>query len=168
MDRKQKYEAWKQQHETLWQFFMFMLMGCVTTIVDLGSFALFNFWIYVPFRDRSFSWWLIDYTVEKGGMTAFLSFASSSALSETVSFFVQRKTTFNANNNVAKSAVMYAVLIILVYFLQLYMPTLTRVPLVKLFGEATGDMLAKMFNSTMSMLIQFPVCKWVIMRRVET
>lgn len=166
-DKKQtRFYKWKQEHETLWQFIMFAMMGCFTTIVELGSFAVFNFWIFIPFRNREFSWWLIDYSVENGGMTAFLAIAISFAISQIFNFYMQRKTTFKANNNAVLSAIMYAIMIILVYFLQLYIPTLIRVPIVKVFGATFGDLLVKMISMTSSMLIQFPISKWVIMRRL--
>ena len=156
---------WKERHKTAWQFIMFMLMGCFTSVVDFGTFALMNFWILIPFRDRSFSWWLIDYSIENGGMTAFLSYATSFAVSQTFNFFLQRKTTFKANNNVAKSAVMYAVMVLLVYVLQLYVPTLIRAPIAAAIGVTLGDALVKIINMSSSMLIQFPISKWIIMRR---
>lgn len=162
---KTGFTRWKQEHEGLWQFVIFMLMSGITTVVDLGTFALCNFWIFASYRDRTFSWWLIDYTAKNGGLTAFLAFAVSFAVSQTFNFFLQRKTTFKANNNVARSALMYAVMVILVYFLQLYIPTLIREPIVLLIGATLGDLAVKMINMTISMLIQFPANKWLIMRK---
>ena len=164
-NRRERFALWRQKHETAWQFIMFMLMSCITTVVDLGSFALFNFYIFLPFRDRSFSWWIIDYSIANGGQTAFFAFACSFAISQSFNFVLQRKTTFKANNNVAASAVMYAAMVIIVYFLQLYIPTLIRAPIAAFLGATIGDLLVKMINMTISMLIQFPVNKWVIMRR---
>jgi len=161
----ERFNKWKEKHETAWQFIMFNLMGSFTTIVDMGSFALFNFWIFTPYRDIAFSWWLIDYSVANGGLTAFLAFASSYAISQTFGFFIQRKTTFKANNNVAKSAVMYAVMVIIVYIIQLYIPTVVRASFVELMGNVIGDLAVKVLNMLISMLIKFPVNKWVIMRK---
>ena len=56
-------------------------------------------------------------------------------------------------------------MVILVYFLQLYLPTLLRAPIVSVIGATLGDLLVKMINMTVSMLIQFPANKWLIMRR---
>ena len=161
----ERFNKWKEKHETAWQFIMFNLMGSFTTIVDMGSFALFNFWIFTPYRDIAFSWWLIDYSVANGGLTAFLAFASSYAISQTFAFFIQRKTTFKANNNVAKSAAMYAVMVIIVYIIQLYIPTVVRASFVGLLGNVIGDLAVKVLNMAISMLIQFPVNKWVIMKK---
>jgi len=165
-NKKERFSRWKERHEALWQFIMFALVGCITSVVDLGSFALFNFWIFTPYRQQAFSWWLIDYSLENGGKTAFLAFACSNAISQTFNFFMQRKATFKATNNVAKSAVMYVIMVALVYVLQLYLPTLIRVPVVGLFGEVFGDILVKMSTMTLSFLITFPINKWVIMRKV--
>ncbi len=164
-DEKQNgFTRWKEKHASLWQFVMFMLMSGITTLVDFGVFALFNFWLLAPLRDRAFSWWMLDYSVESGGMTAFLAFAISFAVSQTFNFFLQRKTTFKATNNVLRSGILYAVMVIAVYFLQLYLPTLIRGPIVALLGVVLGDFAVKGINMTVSMLIQFPINKWVIMR----
>jgi len=165
-DAEQKsFALWKEKHETLWQFIMFALMGLITTVVDFGSFALFNFWIFVRFRNQPFSWWLIDYSIPNGGLTAFLSFACSYALAQTFNFFLQRKATFKSNNNVARSAIMYAIMNICVYVLQLYLPTLIRAPIAMALGPVFGDIVVKTINMTSSMLIQFPLSKWLIMKR---
>jgi putative flippase GtrA len=142
-----------------------MAASLVATAVDLGSFALFNFWVFRAYAQQPFTFWLVDYSVANGGLCAFLAFALSFALSQTVNFFVQRKATFKANNNPLLSGIMYAVMVVAVYALQLYLPTLIRVPIISRIGETWGDLLLKMINMTVSMLIQFPMLKFVIMRK---
>ena len=165
VDGQGHFDIWKQQHETVWQFIMFMLMSGITTLVDLESFALFNFLAFALIRDREFSFWLIDYSLENGGQTAFFALACSFTISQTFNFFLQRKTTFKAENSMAKSAAMYVVMVIVVYFLQLYLPTLIRAPIAGALGAALGDIVVKMINMTVSMLIQFFANKWLIMKR---
>lgn len=140
-------------------------MSGITTLVDLGSFALFNFWLLTPYRGRAFYWGPFQYSIESGGLTAFGAFAASFAISQTFNFFLQRKTTFQATNNVAASAVLYALMVVGVYFLQMYLPTLLRAPLASLIGAAAGDIAMKVVNMAVSMLIQFPMNKYVIMRK---
>ncbi|MEN6595099.1 MAG: GtrA family protein [Clostridiaceae bacterium] len=156
---------WKAQNAGLWQFIMFIMMSGVTTLVDLGTFVLFNFWLLAPYREQAFFWGPFRYSVQSGGLTAFGAFAASFAVSQTFNFFLQRKTTFKANTNVALSAVMYAVMVIGVYALQLYLPVIMRAQIVVLLGTAMGDVAMKLINMTISMLIQFPMNKYVIMRR---
>jgi putative flippase GtrA len=142
-----------------------MLMSGVTTLVDIGTFALLNFWILVPYRATPFFWGPFCYGVESGGLTAFGAFAVSFAVSQTFNFFLQRKTTFKANNNAVISAILYAVMVIGVYFVQLFLPTLLRAPLAAVIGVTFGDLAMKLINMTVSMLIQFPLNKYVIMRK---
>lgn len=158
-------KIWKKAHPGFWQFILFSLMSGFTTLVDLGSFALLNFWLLTPFSGQAFLWGPFQYSVESGGLTAFIAFAASFAISQTFNFFLQRKTTFKANNNVAASAAMYVFMILGIYVLQLYLPTLLRAPIVGLIGATAGDLAMKLVNMTVSMLIQFPVNKYVIMRK---
>ena len=160
-----RFILWKEQHETMWQFVMYITLSSLTTIVELGSFAMFNFCIFVSFRDLYFNWWLLDYSVENGGVTGFLATTGSFVVAQIFNFFLHRKTTFKANNSLAKSAIMYSVLVILVFFLQIYLPTLIRVPITHMLGMTIGDLLVKMLSMTATMLIQFSASKWLIMRR---
>ena len=158
------FNRWKESHAGLWQFLLFMLMSGITTLVDLGTFSLFNFWLLRPYSTTPFVWGPFCYEVESGGLTAFGAFAISFAVSQTFNFFLQRKTTFKANNNAVISAILYAIMVIGVYFVQLFLPTLLRAPLVALIGVTLGDLAMKLLNMTVSMLIQFPLNKYVIMR----
>ena len=160
-----RFALWRKNHKDLWQFIMYALVGCLVSAVELSSFAILNFWVFAGYRDKTFSWWLINYTLADGGLTAFLAYAGSFAIAQTCSFVVQRKATFKANNNAAKSAVMFIVLILLLYCFQLYLPTVIREPIAGAIGEALGDLVTKMIVMFCTMLIQFPLSKWVIMKR---
>ena len=159
-----QFQEWKSKHQTLWQFVMFTLMSCITTVVDFGSFALFNYLVFTSLKTQPFSWWIINYSIADGGLCAFLAFALSFAISQTFNFFLQRKTTFKANNNVLYSGIMYAVMVIGVYFLQLWVPSMLQAGIAAAVGAALGAAVVKFINMTISMLIQFPMNKWVIMR----
>jgi len=158
------FQAWKARHAGLWQFVMFTLMSMITTLVDLGSFSLFNYLVFARLRDRPFVWWIISYGVDDGGLCAFLAFALSFAISQTFNFFLQRKTTFKANNNVLWSGVMYAVMVIAVYLLQILVPSWILAGVAAIVGLAFGAIIVKFVNMSLSMLIQFPMNKYVIMR----
>jgi putative flippase GtrA len=161
---KTTFEKWKNNHRGLWQFVLFLLMSGITTIVDFSTYLLFNFWIFKAVNDTPFHFLIIHYSVEDGGLAAFYAFAFSFAISQTFNFFLQRKTTFKADNNVLRSGILYAVMVIGVYFLQLYIPSLIQGSLSLAFGMIAGGMIMKMINMTISMIIQFPMNKYVIMR----
>lgn len=168
-----QFQVWKTQHQTLWQFLMFTLMSSITTVVDFGSFALFNYLVFASLKAQPFTWWIINYSIADGGLCAFLAFALSFAISQTFNFFLQRKTTFKANNNVLYSGIMYATMVIGVYFFQLWVPSVIQSGIATAIGATLGATVVKFINMTISMLIQFPINKWVIMRnndgkRLET
>jgi len=156
------------QKKTLWQFIKFTFLSLITTVVDLGTFSLFNYLIFTRLADVPFAWWLLDYGVEDGGLCAFLSFSLSFVVSQTFNFFLQRKVTFGATGNLLKSGILYAVMVLAVFALGVWIPTLIRSPLALLVGTAWADFLVKNVNMTLSFAIQFPMNKWVIMREQKT
>lgn len=157
--------AFKERHEALWELASFWLMGGVATVVDLGVFALCSYVLFRPLATDGVSWWLFDYSVENGGLAALLSFAASFAVSQTVNFFVQRKVTFAATNNVAASAVMYTVMVLGVYVFVMWLPTVIGAPVYAWLGAGAGAIAVKLICQFASFLIQFPINKWVIMRK---
>lgn len=154
----------KEKAQIWWEVIVFYLMSGITTVVDLAAFAAFNYLVFASFREVPFHWWLLDYGVESGGLCAMLSMASSFAVSQTVNFFLQRKVTFGASNNVLYSAVMYAIMVVAVFFLVLWLPTVILVPMTVWLGAA-APMVVKLITQFVSALIQFPINKWVIMRK---
>jgi len=159
-----KSNALKQKKKTLWQFIVFSLLSFVTTLVDLGSFSLFNYLIFVPLKTESFHFWVFNYDVAAGGLCAFLAFALSFVISQTFNFFIQRKVTFSANNNLWFSGMMYILMVLFVFFLSLWVPQLFRESLANIVGDNWADFILKNLNMTISFMIQFPMNKWVIMR----
>lgn len=157
--------AFKAKAQTLWEFIMFLLVGGVTSLVDLGVFSLCNYLIFSAYRGIPFRWWLLDYGPENGGLCAFLSFAVSFAVAQAVNFFLQRKATFGATNDVRKSAILYAVMVVGVYFFILWLPTLIGAPIYAWLGAGLGAIALKLLSQLLSALIQFPINKWVIMRK---
>lgn len=154
----------REKRPTLYQLLSFWLLGGVAMAVDLLAFALFQYWLFAGLKDVGASWWLFDYGVQNGGLCALLSLACSFALSQTVNFFVQRKATFHARNHALKSGILYALMVVLTYFFILWLPTLYIDRLYALAGERLGALLSKLTTQLISLAIQFPLNKWVIMK----
>lgn len=165
MHNTQEKQNFTEKHQTVWEFIKFILMSCITTVVDLGVFSILNYWVLVSLRDIGVSWWLFDYRVENGGLCALLALAISFAISQTVNFFIQRKVTFGATNNKIYSAIMYAIMVVVVYFFTLWLPTLFIEPLYALVGANWGGIITKFVCMAISFAIQFPMNKWVIMKK---
>lgn len=157
----------KDKHPVFYQFLSFAALGGVVTVVDFAVFSLCRYLIYLPFLDTPFHFWLFDYGKEAGGLCAFLSFVTSFVLAQIVSFIMQRRVTFKANNNTAASAAMFTVLILFIFWVNLVLPTVTVPFLSRFMGADLAAFLGKSMNMTLSMLIEFPVDKFIIMRRKE-
>ena len=157
----------KEKHPVFYQFLSFAALGGVVTVVDFAVFSLCRYLVYLPFLDTHFHFWLFDYGLDAGGLCAFLSFVTSFVLAQIVSFIMQRRVTFKANNNTAASAAMFTVLILFIFWVNLVLPTVTVPFLSRFMGAGLAALLGKSMNMTLSMLIEFPVDKFIIMRRKE-
>lgn len=157
----------RDKHPVLYQFLSFAALGGVVTVVDFAVFSLCRYLIYRPFLETPFRFWLFDYGADAGGLCAFLSFVTSFVLAQIVSFIMQRRVTFKANNNTVASAAMFTVLILFIFWVNLVLPTVTVPFLSRFMGADLAAFLGKSMNMTLSMLIEFPVDKYIIMRRKE-
>jgi len=146
------------------QFIVFILMSSITSVVEYATFALGAFVLFKTFQNVPFSWWLIDYPLESGGLGNFLSFATSYIIAQIFNFVLQRKTTFKANNHVVKSAILYTAMVVFIYLLQLILPPYMLDDFIGWFGYEVGSIVVKSLMMTMATLIQYPLNKWVIMK----
>lgn len=155
----------KQKNKTLSQFITFTLLSLITTVIELGTFSLMNYALLTSLKSTPFHFWVFNYSVLAGGLCAFLAYMISFVISQTFNFFIHRKVTFSANNNPLFSGIMYGIMVLSLFFLQLWIPQLLREWLSGITGPNWADFILKNANMTLSFLIQFPMNKWVIMRQ---
>lgn len=147
------------------ELFTFLIVSSITSMVEFAVFAIGAYVLFVPFHSQSFEWWLISYPVHAGGFGTFLAFATSYIIAQIFNFIVQRKTTFRATNHVLQSAIMYAVMVLGIYLLQLILPPLILPVVINWVGFGVATFIVKSLMMTMAAVIQFPLNKWVIMRK---
>ena len=155
----------QKKHPVLYQFLSFAGVGGIVTVVDFALFAFFRYLIFTAYTDVPFHFFILDYPIEKGGLCAFLAFAISFPLAQVVSFLLQRHLTFQADNNVAASASMFFVLVAFIFLVNMYLPSLTLGVLSRFLSPSLAGIAAKCINMTTSMLIEFPIDKFIIMRK---
>ncbi len=161
-------QDFKQRHATAYEFIMFNLLSNIATITNFLVLNISNSWIFRNLADQPFSFWVFDYSVANGGLAGFLSFLLSYAIAQCVNFIVQRKLVFNANNKLHWPIVIYALTVIGVYFICLYIPSLIVGPLTNLVGNFWATNIANMVNIMVQVVIIYPVLKFVVMKRVDT
>lgn len=159
------FQKFREKHETLSQAILFMLLSFVATAVDFLVFNLLNSFILVSLADRAFSWWIVSYPVASGGMAAFLATIFAYFCSQVVNFIIHRKATFQATNNAITSAVLYLIMIIVTWFVQILMGGVFLGWFAPMVGMFWAGNLSRFANNFLTMLIQFPINKFVIMRK---
>jgi putative flippase GtrA len=160
-------KSFKETHKNKYQMIVYTLVSLVTTVVELISFSLFNYVLFTSLSNQSFTLGFINYSVENGGLTIFLSISISFLIAQVFNFIMQRKKTFQANNHVFYSAILYTFMILIIFVLQMWLPPLLRGPLSEVMSTNLADFIAKNMMMTLAFIIQFPINKWVIMKNIS-
>lgn len=158
-----------QKHESLWQFIKFTLVSSLAGITETVSFFVLSTLLGTRLTD-DFDFFVFHYTAEKSlNLGLFIAFFASAILAEIVSFLVNRKATFHANNNFWRSAVMYLVLVLAVISLKTWIVTVLT-PWVGAWtqNQLLIEWIPKAISMLIAMAIIFPMNKFVIMRHTET
>ncbi len=164
----QKVKDFKASHAELFQFIMFNLLSNIATITNFLVLNLSNSILFASLSTVPFSFLIFQYPVENGGLAGFLAFLLSYACAQTVNFIVQRKLVFGANNNLGKSIVAYIITVLVVYLICLYVPTLILPTLTVWVGDVWAMNLANVLNIFIQVIINYPVMKFVIMKKTDT
>jgi putative flippase GtrA len=160
----------KIKHYSLYQLLQYTLLSCITAAIDYGVFILLNYWVFDSLKTVDFHWWILNYTVSGevgGGMAGFLATTGSYAIAQVANFFIQRKRTFHATNNALFSGIMYTVMVIAGWFIQIWLAGILMRVFGGWVGQNWGDILAKVANNFISFSIQYPLNKWVIMKHKD-
>lgn len=161
-------KRFRKEHETLAQLILFMLLSGVATLVDFAVFSLLNYWLLKPLKSVDFVWWLLDYNAATGGgLGGLIATAAAYLCAQVANFFVQRRGTFQANNSVAQSGAMYFTMVIGIWFLQIWLGGPFMKWFAPVFGKNLGDLLSRVANDTIAWVIQFPLNKYLIMKRTK-
>ncbi len=157
-----------KKSDSLRQIIMYALLGCVASVVELAVFALCNYLLFSDLKSVDFSWGMFAYTADNGGLCYFLALAVSFIAAQTVNFILQRKKTFAADNNPVVSAVLFAVMMLGIFLLQLWLPCVLRASLSAFVGADTAELLLKILCMFLGFVITYPLNKYVIMRKKST
>lgn len=157
-------EKRRRKYPKLWPILIYFQMGVIAVSVELISFLLCKFWLFRDFSRIPFDFWIFRYAPADGGLASFLAFVVSFAVSSLISFILQRKRTFRANNSTGKSAVMYIALVAASYLFTLWVPPYILPFFLKLFGPGLGDTVNRLAVSGLTALLQYPINKFLIMR----
>ena len=158
-------EAKGEKVKTLWQFVKFIVVSLGACIVQVVSLAiLYNIPAIKALSDTAFHWFVFDYPViagERCGLALFISANVANILAQIVSFFINKKKTFNSDANTAIILPIYiAFTVALIVFSAWLNPVVFQLCVEK-FGLGSGLSLtiATAVCSTVQFIAYFPFDK---------
>ena len=166
MEEKQKFT---EKYRGVWQFIKFSLVASLAGITETVSFLILSSLLGNRLTD-DFDFFVFHYTNANSlNRGLFIAFLASAILAEIVSFLINRKATFDANNNFLASALMYAALVVIVISLKTWIVTVLAA-WVATWTENTLliEWIPKIISMLVAVAIIFPMNKFVIMRHKES
>ena len=119
-----KFQKFMSAHANIWQIVKFTLISLIAFLAEFASMYALQYGLLDVWGDVEFKWFLFHYAPGKEaayGLAGFVAFLGSKCIAEIISFAVNRKKTFNANNNVTLSAVMYVITVIAIIILSTWL-----------------------------------------------
>lgn len=163
-----KFQKFMSAHANIWQIVKFTLISLIAFLAEFASMYALQYGLLDVWGDVEFKWFLFHYAPGKEaayGLAGFVAFLGSKCIAEIISFAVNRKKTFNANNNVALSAVMYVITVIAIIILSTWLGGALGTVLGPVAGADIGNTISKLLGSLLSWVIMFLMDKFVIMRK---
>ncbi len=155
-------------HKNITQLVKFTFLSCIAAIVEVVSLNILLAALK-GYSDTPVNWFIFNYGPAEKGLCGFVAFIVSTVLAQIVSFVVNRKKTFNANNNLVFSIVAYIIMEVVVIGLQIWSgPLLTGV--IVNAGLKNTDLAANISKFAwmfMSFVVVFVMDKFVIMRNTD-
>lgn len=151
-------------HEDIRQLVMFTLFSLICFAIEYISFLILKLCIRT---EGDFKWFIFEYTNEAGGLGAFIAFLVSNILAQAATFVLNRKKTFNADNNVIVAAVAYAIMVVGIIVLNTWLGGIIGDAIVKgsSINQDFAALIGKLVGSVISFVVSFVMSKFVIMRK---
>ena len=152
---------------TAWQFVKFIIVSLLAFIVQ---FSLLNLLPLIPaisaLNSREVSWFVFTYTAAAGGLGYAISSNTANIVAQIVAFFVNRKKTFNADNNIPVTLTVYILFTLALICFAAWFNPFFKDWLVGRFsmGEAAASNASTMMCSMIQFFVYFPVDK-LLMRQ---
>lgn len=151
-------------HEDIRQLVMFTLFSLCAFAIEYVSYLILHFTIAKS--GESFKWFIFEY--QTGGVGEFIAFLVSNVLAQIATFILNRKKTFNADNNIIYAGVTYTIMVIGIILLNTFLGGVIGDALVKASVNADfAGIVGKLVGSVTSFVISFLMNKFVIMRKVK-
>ncbi len=158
-----KIKTFLDEHEDIRQLVFFTLFSFVCFLIEYVTFFVLKF--ALKNVNEPFEWFIFSY--KTGGLGEFIAFLMSNVVAQAATFILNRKKTFNANNNIVYAASMYAIMVCGIIILNTWLGGVisdavtegTSIP------QDFAAIIGKLVGSFLSFVISFLMSKFVIMRK---
>ena len=116
-----KVEEVKEQSkgkQTLWEAVKYSLVACVAGVSEFVSYTVLAF--ALASFTKEFHWFVFNYSAEDGGLGVMIAYLVSAVIGQVITYVVNRKTTFKANNDPVKAAIGFAIMVVFIICAQSY------------------------------------------------
>lgn len=157
-------KKFKNDHPDLFEFILFNIMSNVATITNFIVLWLGTGWLFKRLAHQNFQWFIFNYDKAQGGLAGFLSFLLAYICAQVVNFIVQRKVVFSADIKISKVLPWYILTVTVAGLISIWLPPYVISQLTPMFGGFATTM-ANIINIIIQVVINYPMMKFVIMRK---
>lgn len=161
---KNKINHFKEKHPDIYEFLLFNVLSNIATITNFTVLWICSSLIFSKLSTIHFNWFIFNYPAGQGGLGGFLSFLIAYILAQIVNFIVQRKYVFSATNKISTVLPWYILTVAFAGIVSIWLPPYV----INLLNPITGSFsltLANMLNIVLQVLINYPMLKFVIMKK---
>lgn len=158
------------RHGNIWQIVKFTLISLIAFVAEFASMYALQYGLEDTLGNEPFDWFIFHYDPGREGAfgtAGFIAMLVSKCIAEIISFTVNRKKTFNANNNVVFSVVVYVITVIALILFTTWMAGALGDAIGPHIGADWGNTISKLLGALISWVVIFLMDKFVIMRKVE-
>jgi len=164
-----------RRHPELWKYVKFMIVGLVTSLPDWGSYMISLYALralgvnhigaVLGFMER-----VVDPVEGFSLATVIYSYMISTTIGYFCAYILNRKATFNANNSVALSGILYALMVVFTIFANSLVVGPFISGLVGRIGMpvALSESISKLLVMAVPGLWTYPLSRFVIYKKKET
>lgn len=159
---------WKRKNPDLYEFILFNLMSNVATIVNFVVLAIASGYLFRSLSKIPVHWFIFDYPVKEsgdGGLCGFLGFVLAYVCAQVVNFFVQRKVVFGVDGEIGKKVWWYILTVTVAGIISVWLPPHVMKYTERFVGGMIATYLANGVNILVQVAINYPMMKFVIMRK---
>ncbi len=156
--------TWFKEHESMIQIVKFILISLIAFVTEFAVMYALQYGLKDVCGKEDFRWWIFNYDAKSSfGLAGFIAIVVSKAIAEVISFIINRKKNFKADNNIVYSAVVYVITVVALFVFTTWLTGILSNAME--IEEGLGVTIGKMIGSVISFVVMFLMDKFVIMTK---